>query len=1244
MSNLILVAEPSIPSAVNGHHSPKPALPKNYLTPLGEKIFLDRYAWKDGSKKSLAVGDTIIVCVDQATRQREIGIVEQLDREADEVVVRLRDDSLQTVSIDHIDKPLETKPAQTMARIAKGIAKVEPEEQQAEWEERFRWLLEDWKFVPGGRIWAGAGTDQNLTYYNCYVVPSPHDSRGGIVNTLSQMTEIMSRGGGVGINISSLRPRYSYVKGVNGRSSGAVSWGGLYSFVTGLIEQGGSRRGALMLICNDWHPDVLEFISSKRKMGQITNANISVGISDGFMDAVKADGDWNLVYPDMSMEGYDEIWDGNLEKWKAAGHPVIKYKTIKARDMWNQIIESAWASAEPGLWFRERSNKMSNSWYFNPLISTNPCVTGDTLIYTSEGLISAQDLFEQGNKLEVVTDGRFGVEESTTNASHVFHTGRKQVYRLETKEGYSLRATADHRIMTPSGWVELGKLQPGDQIHILNRKGGFGTEGSLELGQVLGWLVGDGTIKQDRAVLSFFGDEKQELAPMFAQNVNTLVAPMSKTGVTYKVGVVDITQRDEARVQSVRLRTIAQEHGLTDTKHSVPEMVFQGSEAMQRGFLQALFTADGSVQDGGQKGASIRLASSYLELIENCQKVLLNFGIASRIYRNRRDAGYRELPDGKGGTKEYWCRAQHELVITKRNMVRFAEDIGFLMDYKQSALEDYITRGKRGPYKETFIARVKAITPEGIEDVYDLTEPLTHSFVANGITVHNCGEQPLPAFSVCNLGAVNLAKFVKEGELDWSTLGQTVRYAVRFLDNVISATPYFLQENADQQLSERRVGLGVMGLAEMLIRLGLRYGSPEGNKFLDRLFRFFAREAYSASSDIAAEKGSFSHFDAEKFLQSGYMQKMPGAIREKISNQGVRNVTLLTVAPTGTTGTMVNTSTGIEPYYFWSYYRQSRLGMHEEVVEVVRQWREAHPGEELPDHFVTAMDLAPEEHVRVQAAVQQWIDSSISKTCNVPNDYTIEQTAELYELMYELGCKGGTIYRDGSRSEQVLHLKEEDKKEEDKKEQESSAPAATPYMTMSPNYTNRGEHKRTRPSRLKGSTYAIESPVGKAYVTVNRNGNDQPFEVFSNVGKAGSEVMAMSEAIGRMISLMLRIPSHISPNERLEMVVEQLEDIGGARSVGFGPNRVKSLPDALAKVLRENIDEYREENAADLLSDMDTAPRLTHVEAKAEVNGHANDHVNSTRSNADLCPECGHASFVRIEGCQKCYSCGYSEC
>jgi ribonucleoside-diphosphate reductase alpha chain len=669
------------------------------------------------------------------------------------------------------------------------------------------------------------------------------------------MTEIMSRGGGVGINISSLRPHHAYVKGVNGRSSGSVSWGALYSFVTGLIEQGGSRRGALMLILNVWHPDILEFVNSKRKMGQITNANISVGITDDFMAAVRADGDWDLIFPDTGDPDYDRLWDGNLAAWQAAGKPVVQHKTVKARDIWQSIIESAWASAEPGLWFMDQANKMSNSWYFNPLISTNPC-----------------------------------------------------------------------------------------------------------------------------------------------------------------------------------------------------------------------------------------------------------------------------------------------------------------------------------------------------------------------------GEQPLPAWSVCNLGALNLARFVKDGDVDWATLKRAVRTAIRFLDNVIDDTPYFFEENAAQQLAERRVGLGTMGLAEMLIRLKIRYGSPESEQFLDRLYRFIASEAYLASADYAVEKGSFEKFEAEKFLQSGFIQGMPEEVRAAVREKGMRNVTLLTQAPTGTTGTMIGTSTGIEPYYFWSYYRKSRLGRHEEKVDVVAEWQAANPDQPLPDYFVTAMDLKPEDHVRVQAAIQRWVDSSISKTCNVPNEYTVDQVRELYELMYELGCKGGTIYRDGSRDEQVLHRA--GKEDESKKENpaEGSKPASLTDIKA-----------RVRPTVLHGITYRKHTPVGTAYITINSNGSgdQQPFEIFINVSKVGSDVAADAEGLGRLISLILRMPSPLSPYERAQDVIAQLRGIGSGQQRGFGKQRVMSLADAVAQALAEHIGFHPD---ADL-------PGLPDEEDE-----HSPYQLMFDFPKGDICPSCGNAALLMIEGCKKCYSCGYSQC
>lgn len=863
---------------------------KNSLSPLGRKIFLDRYAVKDVKKETLEVGDLVVAVSNSVTGQREIGNVKSIS--GDEVKVLLNDGREIATTREGVDKPLETEPTQMHKRVAAGIARQEKPEDRDKWTREFEWLLDDWKFVPGGRILTGAGTDQNLTYFNCYVVPSPKDSRSGIMKSLGHMTEIMSRGGGVGMNLSSLRGRYAYVKGVNGRSSGAVSWGGLFSFVTGLIEQGGSRRGALMLILDIWHPDIMDFINVKRDLSKIVNANISVGITDDFMEAVKKDGEWTTVFPDTSDPDYNEKWDGDLEAWKAMGKKVLPVRTYKARDVWNAIIESAWACAEPGVFFVDRYNKMSNSWYYCKIRCTNPC-----------------------------------------------------------------------------------------------------------------------------------------------------------------------------------------------------------------------------------------------------------------------------------------------------------------------------------------------------------------------------GEQGLPPWGVCNLGSLNLSKFVGEKKVYWNELGRAVRSAVRFLDDVIDDTPYFFEENRERQQSERRVGMGTMGLADMLIKMELAYGSDESLEFIDKLYRFIACEAYMASSEIAKEKGSFSFFDADKLLQSGFMKGMPEDVREAVRKNGLRNVTLLTQAPTGTTGTMVGTSTGIEPYYFWEWERVGRMGSNIERVAIYDEWVKAHPGQEKPAYFVSAMDLAPEGHVKVQAAIQRWVDSSISKTGNTPRDYTVEQTARLYELLYDLGCKGGTTYRDGSRDTQVLKAKDDSKKEKEAEEKAAKAVAETDALKAEneelkkriaalENAEKQNLKARSRSNVMRGTTYKKNTPIGTAYITVNSDNDnyENPFEVFINVAKVGTSVAADAEGLARLISLILRMPSPYSPKQRAQAIINQLKGIGSGQSTGFGKNRVMSLADAVAMVLEEHIGTQSESTIE--------STKLTD-EGEEEENSQpeliTSDYVTTKAPLAngitrDICPVCGNATFVKIEGCQKCLSCGHSKC
>lgn len=871
---------------------------KQRLEGLSEKIFLDRYAWKDADTNNAKVGDVVLVLTkdDPKFPTKEVG--EIVERSGRTVTVKTRSGELVKSDVEKLTLNIEKTPEEMWDRLAAAMASVEKTpELQEEWTGKFRSILDDWKLVPGGRIAAGAGASEELTLFNCYVIPSPKDSRGGIMQTLSEMTEIMARGGGVGINLSSLRPRRAIVRGVNGSSSGSVSWGGLFSYTTGLIEQGGSRRGALMLMINDWHPDVLDFITVKQTMGQVTNANLSVCVSNGFMKAVKEDLEWDLVFPDTTDPQYDELWDGDLDKWKEGGHAVIPYRTVRARDVWHTIIESAWKSAEPGVVFMEYYNQMSNSWYFNPIICTNPC-----------------------------------------------------------------------------------------------------------------------------------------------------------------------------------------------------------------------------------------------------------------------------------------------------------------------------------------------------------------------------GEQGLPGWGVCNLSAVNLSKFydAENHDVDWADLAITTRYSVRFLDNVIDKTPYHFAENEANQKLERRVGLGTMGLAELMIKLNIRYGSPESLEFLDKLYGFMAREAYLASAEIAGEKGSFKAFDTEKYLQSGFMRNITEVypeVGESIRKHGMRNVTVITQAPTGSTGTMVGTSTGIEPYFAFKYFRQSRLGYDEQFVPIAQEWLNDHPGEELPDYFVTAMDLSAKDHIRAQAAIQRWVDSSISKTANCPSDFTVEETAELYEMAFDLGCKGVTIYRDGSRDTQVLETsKKEDKKDAPVTETAvvEAAPASVPAVTTAvavsaaqqANVVDKQYKKR--PQVLRGATYKINTPFGMAYITIN-DLDGIPAEIFLNVGKAGSDVFAMAEALGRVCSLFLRYGDH---GEKVELLIKHLKGIGGSGAIGFGANRVESIADAVAKALESHVQNNAHDDhvAAPIAATLEledftealNAELKLSVPADAGHGGHG-EHSHSTASR-DLCPSCGSASLINIEGCKTCGNCGYSRC
>lgn len=474
-----------------------------------------------------------------------------------------------------------------------------------------------------------------------------------------------------------------------------------------------------------------------------------------------------------------------------------------------------------------------------------------------------------------------------------------------------------------------------------------------------------------------------------------------------------------------------------------------------------------------------------------------------------------------------------------------------------------------------------------------------------------------------------------------------------------------------QREGTRRVGLGTMGLADALIKMRVAYGSPESMEVLDRIYSTIRDAAYRESVSLAEEKGPCGFLDREKHLQGAFIKRLPQDIQEGIREYGIRNGVLLTQAPTGTTSLLAGVSSGIEPVYDFEMKRVDRIGEHIIYHPLYQAWRAEHPGEEKPRYFVSANDLSPEDHVAVQAKIQQYTDASISKTVNGPFEQTIDDVKDLYTLAYELGCKGITYYRHGSRDTVISSMSEKPKKaasEEPQPEDQANeaavlqtvlspgVEATSPYVPASlPAWILEGLVKR-RPSVMSGFTRNITAPEGKVNITINSD-SDGPLEVFINVGRAGSDIAALAEALGRMISLHLRLPSTMSQEERLRQAADQLRGIGGSRSIGFGRDRVQSMPDAVAQAIYRHLEEHPSSQGSPVtaLIGSSTESGVTGEDTEnspmALSNG-GNGHSGPSRSlwisapilTGNLCPQCGSSAYVHEEGCTKCHNCGYSEC
>jgi len=1181
--------------------------------------------------------------------------------------------------------------------------------------QEFETMMSELSFMPNSPTLMNAGDE--LQQLSACFVDSPADDITDIHQTAKEAAEVFQSGGGMGYAFWKLRPYGDAVGSTGGIASGPITFMRTFDQMCETIAQGGARRGAQMGVMRVSHPDVIQFLHAKNKdvslantlrlndpddfthnsfaaaleeareliddegrvpehlrnavEGHLSNFNISVGVTDDFMEALKNGEEFTFTNPrteepHVATPETKELYDMfDLGEHVEVGEVL----SVPAEKLWDHLIEGAHENGEPGVIYLERVNKKhsfdTKKHPDHRILATNPCVTGETLISTGTGLVPAEELYEQGTAQDVVVDGRLS-EESLKEASSVYATGEKEVYELTTEQGYSLRLTADHRVMTDEGWVEAAELDAGDTVHIQNRKGSFGQHGSAAEGRTLGWLVGDGHLKdgEERAVLNFY-DEDSAVSEEFAADVNEVVREPTGSA-NYEVGVSEISRSDdyrgagavEQRVRSTRLYEYAERVGLAEEKLQVPDAVMRGSEQMARGFLQALFTADGGVQGKTEKGNSVRLTSVRTELLEDVQQLLLNFGIASKLYEERHEAGKQEMPDGNGGTATYERQADHDLVIAKDNLIRFREEIGFLLDSKNEALAERLDNYDRGPYAEQFEATVESVEADGHETVYDLTEPDTSSFIANGLVVHNCGEQPLEEYEACNLGHINLSTlaaldapdwrvwseehadeyasheaaisaFLNEA-MDWEDFDHRIEYGTRFLENVVTMSDFPVPEIEQKVREMRKIGLGVMGLAQLYIQLGVRYGTEDANEVARQLMTHINHGSKDASHDLAQERGPFADWADSKYANpTDYPEWFEHHTGEDASDwedgYPVRNHNTTTIAPTGTTSMIGNTTGGCEPIYNVAYYKNvsgdvqgdemlvefddyflRTLEANDIDVEAVKREAQEQMAsnqfdgvtglETVPDAigelFVVTGDLAAKQHAAIQTACQEGVDSAISKTVNAPNDASLADAKEAFEFVYDNGGKGVTYYRDGTRSKQVLTTRADNTEFADEDEAAAAlveqiseifggiegfldnedVQAALDTQIESLLAEADGDEtppgrKRPRPDVLHGVTQRIDTGYGKLYVNINEDPQTgEPFELFANIGNSGGFTASFTEALAKTISTSLR--SGVDPDE----IASELQGIRSPKVAWDKGEQIQSIPDAIGTAMRRYLD------------------------------------------------------------------------
>jgi ribonucleoside-diphosphate reductase alpha chain len=869
-------------------------------------------------------------------------------------------------------------------RVGVEVAGVE-NGSRAKYEQLFSEMVFNMDFLPGGRILRNARRARG-SMFNCYVLPVG-DSIEEIGQWKKDALILWSEGGGVGCNVSSLRPRGSAVKGKGGSSSGPVSFLEASNGDAKTIESGGSRRAAALACMNVSHPDVMEFIDAKLVHGRLSHYNISVAVVEKFLEAVETDSDWEFKFAQQS------------------------YGTIKAREIWEKIMTNAVNCAEPGLlnWDNLTSN---NSYYFEPILATNPSLRAGTKILTNLGIIPIDEL--ENNHFTVPN-----INGAYSDAECFLSGAGKQLYRITLQGGYEYFATAEHKwpVVSSDRWNYCAKdfykkrtneLQAGDYLPQPNKKLSlvYGDSGCYEDGFLIGWNIGDGWISNnDRPnQIGFIVSEKDQEYKIH----NILSNKLKDLG--WSGEFKNRNGNKETNIQNSNVRNFFEFFGVTKKDEGIPKAIWNtASESFRKGFIDALFSSDGSVS------TKIILVSSHKNLIYDVAELLGFYGIQSSIKYSSTSGGV--FPNGKSYDKIY---DRYQLTISRQSSIcHFHKTFKLTHGGKQESLNRLVSSYKLIPPMNA----IKIISVEKtdlFEDVWDITvHDDIHCFELSQVITGNCGEVPLGGYSVCNLGSLVLPNFITGNvNTNWKKLETTIKLAIRFLDDVIEVNKYILKEIDINAHNARRVGLGVMGLAEYLFAKKLRYGSEKAVYEVERLMRFIRDAAYQASIELAMEKGAFPKFDPVQYGKAHFVRTLPASVRMEIKSKGIRNVTMLAMAPTGTISLLPEVSSGIEPLFSKAYLRSDRVSERMYVHPLYKELLKS--GDELPDWFVETSDLKPSDHFETQSVIQKYVDGAVSKTINLPAGTTPKQLSKL-TLEYIRDLKGVTVYVDGSREGQILN-------------------------------------------------------------------------------------------------------------------------------------------------------------------------------------------------------------------------------